>query len=212
MNSEPLEVRLYRRMLRFFPEKFQRDYADEMLLTFRDNLKDATCEGRLPSFCFESIVDLISSLRRERASQPLQNWNTMNRYDDRTRLAFAYAREERSRFGFENTLNAEHVLLGLLRDATFYQFLQGRGCSLEMIRHEIRSAYEEEKPVVAGKNAFLAVETQHLVRIASKLAKTETETIIEPRHMLLAILEQPWSLAFRVLTKFAPAEEIRASI
>ena len=49
-RSEPLELRLYRALLRLYPEKFQRKYGDEMLLTFRDTLQDATLEGRLPSF------------------------------------------------------------------------------------------------------------------------------------------------------------------
>jgi uncharacterized protein (DUF2225 family) len=72
-RPERLELRLYRKLLQFYPAKFQREYGAEMLRTFSETLQDATLEGRLPSFWLESLVDAVSSLRRERRAARKEN-------------------------------------------------------------------------------------------------------------------------------------------
>ena len=58
----------------------------------------------------------------------------MNRYDDRARLVFHYAREEGSRLG-HSMIGPEHLLLGLMREGgTAARILQEYGASLEAMR------------------------------------------------------------------------------
>ena len=201
-------------MLRFFPEKFQRDYADEMLLTFRDNLKDATLEGRLPSFWVESVADLISSVRRERRPQPERKRPVMNRYTDESRLLFHHARMEQWKLKHSNFINAEHLLLGIVtQDSEVAKVLNKFGCTLERLRERIKEFWagtvvenDLETP------PHVSPETRQTMEIAAKFAQARGDTGVEPHHILKAILEQTDSIAFKAIQSLADPDAIRASI
>lgn len=65
---------LYRRLLRFYPERFRARYGDEMVQLFGDQLRDATASGRVSSpatVWLRTVIDLVTSatsehLRRDR--------------------------------------------------------------------------------------------------------------------------------------------------
>ena len=210
-RAERLELRLYRGLLQYYPEKFQRKYGAEMLRTFRDTLQDATLGGRLPSFWWESLVDSVVSIRRERRAAritPLIG----DRYTQDTRFAFRYAREEHRALAHGHLVSTEHVLLGVLRDPKVYKSLLEFGCTLEAIRAQIKALQGVNAAPWSGTDAKLGTETQHLIALAVRLARANNDQLVEPSHLLLAILEQPSSLAFQVLTSFATSEQIRSAI
>ena len=208
---EPLELRLYRSLLRFYPEKFQRKYGAEMLRTFSDTLQDATLEGRLPSFWWESLVDAVSSLTRERRAVR-RGKPVMNRYTQESRLVFHYAREEQHSLRHSDLVDAEHILLGVLRDPKVYTALLEFGCTLEAVREKIKSCQPVAAMPWSGTVPHIAAETLGLMELASTLARASNDQVIDPSHMLLAVLEQPSSLAYRVLTSFATPEQIRNAV
>lgn len=213
-RTERLELRLYRRLLQFYPEKFQREYGAEMLRTFSDTLQDATLEGRLPSFWLESLVDAVSSLRREqRAARKGKTVKpVMNRYTPESRLVFHYAREEQHLLRHSDLVSAEHILLGVLRDPQVYKALLEFGCTLEAVREKIKTAQPAPVMFWNGTVPHIAVETRHLMKLAATLARARNDQVIDPSHMLLAILEQPSSLAYQVLASFATPQQIRSAI
>ena len=210
-RAERLELRLYRALLQYYPEKFQRKYGAEMLCTFSDTLQDATLEGRLPSFWWESLVDSISSLKRERRAAR-RGKPVMNRYTQESRLVFHYAREEQHLLRHSDLVNAEHILLGVLRDPWVYAALLEFGCTLEAVREKIKTVQPAPVMLWSGTVPHIAVETLHLMKLASTLARARNGQVIDPNHLLLAILEQPSSLAYQVLTSFAAPEQIRTAI
>jgi Clp amino terminal domain, pathogenicity island component len=214
VKPEPLEVRLYKKVLRFFPEKFQRDYADEMLLTFRDNLKDATREGRLAAFRLETALDLASSLRRERRPQPKREMPVMIRYTDESRLLFHQARMEQWKLKHGEFINPEHLLLGIVtQDSKAAKVLNEFGCTLERLReriNELRTGTVVEIDLQTMPR--VSVETRQTMEIAQKFAGTRANIPVEPPHILKAILEQTDSIAFRAIQSFADPAAIRASI
>jgi Clp amino terminal domain, pathogenicity island component len=214
VKPEPLEVKLYRRMLRFFPEKFQRDYADEMLLTFRDNLHDATREGRLPSFWMESVIDLISSIRRERRSKPLGRPEMIHRYTDESMLLFHQARMEQWKLKHGEFINPEHLLLAIVaQDCKAAKVLNEHGCTLQRLREriqELRAGTVVDFDLQTMPK--VSVETRQTMKIAQKFAGNRTNMPVEPEHILKAILEQTDSIAFKVIQNFADPDAIRASI
>ena len=210
-RPEPLELRLYRRLLQFYPEKFQREYGAEMLQTFSDTLQDATFEGRLPSFWLESLADAVSSLRRERRAAR-KGKPVMNRYTRESSLVFHYAREEQHLLRHSDLVGAEHILLGVLRDPKVYTALLEFGCTLENVREKIETVQPSPAMLWSGTVPHIAAETLQLMKLASRLARKNDDQVIDPSHMLLAILEQPSSLAYRVLTSFAAAEQLRRAV
>ena len=210
-RAEPLELRLYRSLLRLYPERFRREYGAEMLRTFSDTLQDATLEGRLPSFWFESLIDAILSLKREhraaRRGKPV-----MNRYTQESRLVFHHAREEQHSLRHSDLVGAEHILLAVLRDPQVHSALLEFGCTLEAVRARIAISQSVAATPWSGAVPQIAAETRDLMRLASTLARANGDQVIEPRHMLLAMLEQPSSVAFRVLTSFATPQQIRSAM
>ena len=212
-RSERLELRLYRALLRCYPEKFQHKYGAEMLRTFSDTLQDATLEGRLPSFWWGSLVDSVVSIRRERrAVRKEKPAVKINRYTQESRLVFHYAREEQHLLRYSDLVGAEHILLGVLRDPKVYAALLGFGCTLETVRNKIKAIQGVSATPWNGNVPHIAVETRHVMELASALACSRNDQVINPSHMLLAILEHPSSLAFQVLTSFATPEQIRSAI
>ena len=210
-RPERLELRLYRRLLRYYPAKFQREYGEEMLRTFSDTLQDATSEGRLPLFWWESLVDAVSSLRRERRAAR-KGKPVMNRYTPESRLVFHYAREEQHLLRHSDLVSAEHILLGVLRDPKVYGALLEFGCTLENVRNKVKALQGIGATPWNGTVPHIAVETRQLMLQAFTLARARSDQVIEPSHLLLAILEQPSSLAYRVLTSFATPEQLRRAI
>ena len=62
---------------------------------------------------------------------------THNRYDDRARLVFHYAREEGNRLGHA-MVGPEHLLLGLMREGgSAYTVLSEFGVTLESLRERV---------------------------------------------------------------------------
>jgi Clp amino terminal domain, pathogenicity island component len=211
---------MYRAMIGFFPREFQRAYSDEMIATFRDGLRDATAEGRLPMFWLESAMDVISSLQREhrraQKEKPMPSTPVNYRYTDDARLLFHYARLEQFNLKHSASIDAEHLLLAIvLQDGVLSQTLQVLGCTAQTLRERIKRvrhadaiAYEDN----LNEAPMISVEIENTMTIAAKLARTRGDGVIEPHYILLAILEQPSSLACKLLTDFASPDDIRARI
>jgi ATP-dependent Clp protease ATP-binding subunit ClpA len=136
----------------------------------------------------------------------------VNRYTQESRLVFHYAREEQHLLRHSDLVNAEHILLGVLRDPKVYTALLEFGCTLEAVRSKIQALQGVSATPWNGTVPHIATETRHLMKLASSLARASNEQVIEPSHILLAILEQPSSLAYQVLTSFATPEQIRSAI
>jgi MFS family permease len=68
-------TRVYRLLLRLYPVEFRREYGDQMVLAFRDRLRDSGRRSLLATFAFwaSALVDLLSSAWAEqREANPAQ--------------------------------------------------------------------------------------------------------------------------------------------
>ena len=78
----------------------------------------------------------------------------MNRYDDRARLVFHYAREEGNRLGHA-MVGPEHLLLGLMREGGTAASLLGEfGATLDGLRRAPRP--ETSEAILRYSRTFLA--------------------------------------------------------
>lgn len=114
----------------------------------------------------------------------------MNRYDDRARLVFHYAREEGKRLGHP-MVGPEHLLLGLMRtEGSARTVLVGFGADLAQMRRrlqEVKPASSSEALVDAPSIAPLA---RRVMEIASKEAGALGATVTSTQHILLSILSE----------------------
>lgn len=110
----------------------------------------------------------------------------MNRYSERARLAFHFAQSEADSLG-ENVVGAEHLLLGLLRQQTAASAaLNSAGVTLDGARRKVKQklAARGERVPERPKNE-MTPELEEVTHLVGKMQNT----LIEPEHLLLAMLE-----------------------
>lgn len=214
--NDSLALRLYRRALQWFPKDFRREYGDEMLQTFRDGLHDATVQGRLPMFWLETAWDVFSSVRRERSAhrKEVAVSAPTYRYTDDSRLVFHYARiaHHDLRHGLE--VDLEHVLLGIAdANTATSQLLASLSCGGDQLRERIRALRPSQPDALASDEApKISTSIRQAMATASRIARGRGDEATEPRHMLLAILEQPHSIGFKALEACVSVDELRARL
>lgn len=109
----------------------------------------------------------------------------MNRYSERARLAFHFAQSEADSLG-ENVVGVEHLLLGILQQQTTASAaLNSAGVTLNEVRRKViqKLAARGERVPERPKNEMTPEE--EVTRLVNKMQNT----LIEPEHLLLAMLE-----------------------
>lgn len=110
----------------------------------------------------------------------------MNRYDDRARLVFHYAREEGSRLG-HSMIGPEHLLLGLMREGgTAARILQEYGASLEAMRRMVEELVGRGEGSRTGEPP--PSPRRRVMELASAEARNMGAPVIGTEHILLGII------------------------
>ncbi len=127
----------------------------------------------------------------------------MNRYDDRARLVFHYAREEGSRLG-HSMIGPEHLLLGLMREGgTAARILQEYGASLEAMRRMVEELVGRGEGSRTGEPPAITPRARRVMELASAEARNMGAQVIGTEHILLGIIREGDGVAYRILTHFA---------
>ena len=127
----------------------------------------------------------------------------MNRYDDRARLVFHYAREEGSRLG-HSMIGPEHLLLGLMREGgTAARILQEYGASLEAMRRMVEELVGRGEGSRTGEPPAITPRARRVMELASAEARNMGAPVIGTEHILLGIIREGDGIAYRILSHFA---------
>ena len=127
----------------------------------------------------------------------------MNRYDDRARLVFHYAREEGSRLG-HSMIGPEHLLLGLMREGgTAARILQEYGASLEAMRRMVEELVGRGEGERTGEPPAITPRARRVMELASAEARNMGSPVIGTEHILLGIIREGDGIAYRILSHFA---------
>lgn len=124
-------------------------------------------------------------------------YHYMNRYDDRSRLVFMFAREEGAKLGAPH-IGPELILLGLLREGgDTAHVLEQHG----VLEHAVRSRLENEYRDSASTPPFLSItpSARSLMQQAGIHAESDNGSLIKTKHILLALLHEPGSLALTIM-------------
>jgi ATP-dependent Clp protease ATP-binding subunit ClpC len=127
----------------------------------------------------------------------------MNRYDDRARLVFHYAREEGAKLGHA-MIGPEHLLLGLMREGgTACRILTEFGATLEGFRRRVEEIIGRGEGLRHTEAPAITPRARRVMELASSEARNLGSQVIGTEHILLGILREGDGVAYRILTDLA---------
>jgi ATP-dependent Clp protease ATP-binding subunit ClpC len=123
----------------------------------------------------------------------------MNRYDDRARLVFHFAREEGSKLGHA-MIGPEHLLLGLMREGgTASKVLTEFGASLEGIRQQVEEMVGRGDGLPRNETAAITPRARRVMELAGSEARSVGSNVIATEHILLGVIREGDGVAYRIL-------------
>ncbi|MGI8747288.1 MAG: Clp protease N-terminal domain-containing protein, partial [Deinococcus sp.] len=123
----------------------------------------------------------------------------MNRYDDRARLVFHYAREEGNRLGHA-MVGPEHLLLGLMREGGTAAGLLGEfGATLDGLRRRVEEIIGRGEGNRLNDAPSITPRARRVMELASHDARTLGAQVTSTEHILLGIIREGDGVAFRIL-------------
>ncbi len=123
----------------------------------------------------------------------------MNRYDDRARLVFHFAREEGSKLGHA-MIGPEHLLLGLMREGgTASKVLNEFGATLEGFRGQVEEMVGRGDGLPRNETAAITPRARRVMELAGSEARSLGSNVIATEHVLLGIIREGDGVAYRIL-------------
>ena len=123
----------------------------------------------------------------------------MNRYDDRARLVFHFAREEGSKLGHA-MIGPEHLLLGLMREGgTASRVLSEFGATLEGLRRQVEEMVGRGDGLPRNETAAITPRARRVMELAGSEARSLGSNVIATEHILLGIIREGDGVAYRIL-------------
>jgi len=136
------------------------------------------------------------------------------RYTLKARRVIFFARFEASQLGRGDAVNAEHLLLGLLREST-PTLAELFKSPLEHVRRDVESSFAERPgaSVPTSVDLPLTEDAERVLEGAAQEAKRLEKNYIGLEHLLLGILRGEQTQAATILGKDGlKIEELRAQI
>ncbi len=123
----------------------------------------------------------------------------MNRYDDRARLVFHFAREEGSKLGHA-MIGPEHLLLGLMREGgNASKVLAEFGATLEGFRRQVEEMVGRGDGLPRNETAAITPRARRVMELAGSEARSLGSNVIATEHILLGIIREGDGVAYRIL-------------
>ncbi len=123
----------------------------------------------------------------------------MNRYDDRARLVFHFAREEGSKLGHA-MIGPEHLLLGLMREGgTASKVLAEFGATLEGFRKQVEEMVGRGDGLPRNETAAITPRARRVMELAGSEARSLGSNVIATEHILLGVIREGDGVAYRIL-------------
>jgi ATP-dependent Clp protease ATP-binding subunit ClpC len=129
------------------------------------------------------------------------------RFGDSAQKVVAHAQEEAGRLG-HNYIGTEHLLLGVLRERTSRgaEALAARGVSLGAVRKRIDDIVGKGTAPAAGPIPFVP-RAKRVLQLAVGEAETMGHHLVDPEHIVLAILAEGEGVAARILRDLGVSEQ-----
>lgn len=201
-----ISERIYRMLLKAYPERYRRHYESPMAQLFSDQLRAADTPWKRTALWLRTLGDLARTLPARHVEAPrhslygLENAQSVPYvpWSLSARKSVFFARAQASSFG-RKTITTEDLLLGILREDPQLAEMLGGAAAVEQMRREIEARESHPRRVPPAEDLPL----NHASRSALALAKGEAPQSgppeATPRHLLAGILQQQDTLAAQLL-------------
>jgi len=206
-----LSERIYRMLLKAYPEPYRREYEEPMAQLFSDQLRAADTRRKLAALWLSTLADFLRTMPARYAEKSrhslygLENAQGYQRvpWSSSVKKSVFFARYEAGSFA-RKMITTEDLLMGLLREDRRLHELVGGAAAVEQIRHEIQS-HEATRRCRPLPQDLCDVPLNAAASSAIQLAKEEAPRFgaveATPRHLLAGILQQEQTLAAQLLRR-----------
>lgn len=126
-----------------------------------------------------------------------------NRFDDRARLVFHYAREEGNRLGHA-MVGPEHLLLGLMREGgQAAHVLQEFGATLDSLRQRVEDIIGRGEGSRLNDAPSITPRARRVMELSQSEARRLGAQTTSTQHILLGIIKEGDGVAFRILQEIS---------
>lgn len=190
---------ILRLLLHLLPGSFRRDYGEELLLVFRDLLRETEERSwfRTVAVALWSLWDVTHLALREHGETFLNRHNLrVRKCTPRVQAALAFAEQEVVRLGSQQC-GDEHILLGLLQEGEGVASiaLHRLGLEAHQVQSEIVHCYKtrpEWRAATGRRPEVLASARANAVGLGHAFVGTEhvlLGMLVNPQHSLEIVLE-----------------------
>jgi hypothetical protein len=185
---------LYRILLKVYPRRFRREYAEAMAQCFRDQMRGADTTGKRVCLWLRTLADLALSI-------PARHWERVIRrggwvrgrgaaaLDQSVMMSIFFARLEAASFG-STAISVEHLLLGALRQERELATAILGSNGVEGIVRALGERNGFTCRQRAGDNLPLSIDSKRILAFAFWDAHA-SGTKVGSRHILSAIHRDP---------------------
>lgn len=126
-----------------------------------------------------------------------------NRFDERARLVFQYAREEGNRLGHA-MIGPEHLLLGLMREEGYAaQVLNEFGATLDSLRTRVEEIIGHGEGGRLNDRPSVTPRARRVMELAASEARYLGTEVTSTEHILLGIIREADGVAYRILQELS---------
>jgi len=191
-----LSERIYRFLLRTYPARYRRHYAEPMACCFRDQLRNCGTPLALARLWLRTVCDLLWTVPARHWSLRVRLHPTPCVYSEGYRQSIFHARAEASSFG-RREITVEHLLLGLLREDERLRQELGPHAVQRIVR-ELERAEETPRRQPPMEDLRLSFAARRVLDVAKFYGLASEDRRVELRDLRRSILASD-SLAARLL-------------
>lgn len=199
--------RVYRMLLKTYPERYRRRYEGPMEQLFADQLRAANSPKKLSMLWLRTIADLVRTLPARHAEMPHSLYGLENAqgippvsWSLGARKSIFFARCEASSFS-RKWITTEDLLLGILREDPQVREMAGGAVAVESMRREIEAREIEQRRVPPSEDLPLNGVSRSALALAIEEAPRSAAPEATPRHLLAGILQQEQTFAAQLLRR-----------
>ncbi len=198
--------RIYRMLLKVYPERYRRQYEAPMAQLFADQLRAANTWRKFCSLWLRTLLDLCRTAPARYAETARHSLYGLENAQGFSRVPWSlpvkksifFARCEASSFD-RKAITTEDLLLGILREDAQLQELVGGAEAVARIRQQIKSHERSERRTPPMEDLPLNAASRLALQLANEEAPQAGVAEATPRHLLAGILQQEQTLAAQLL-------------
>ena len=191
-----LSERIYRILLKAYPNRYLCRYGEPMTQLFSDQLQRASGAGPLVLLWLRTMGDLSRTVPARYFERLLPNRGAFSRYNEAARRSIFFGRYEAACLG-HGYITPEDLLAGLLREDR-----EIRGCLNPEALVEIRGVAVGPVQRKVSGHMPLSDTVKQILSLAVVEAEKASTKSITTRHVAAAILSQGRTLAADLLCQY----------